>query len=113
MKIIEAIKAFYRWVRHWIWDVPISKPERDKPARVLATEVTKEYMVIQYHGQRVNLHRLLEYPIWKTYSRNEKRATAKGFEKMEKEGKIRFEIIEGVLTCIKNKNYQAMAENKK
>jgi hypothetical protein len=104
-KIISAIKL-------WLWDIPTAKPPKEQPVRLKATEVEKGYMVITYHGQRVNLHRILEYPIWKTYSRNEKRATANGFKEQERKGLIRFEIIEGKLICLKNKQYGAKTDVK-
>jgi hypothetical protein len=91
-------------IKHWLWDKPISKPEPEKPIRLKATEVLKEYMVVTYHGQRINLH-ISKYPLWKTADRKTKRAIKDRFAKQERQGLIRWEEIEGKLICIKNKNY--------
>jgi len=108
-KISSAIRLFALWIKHWLWEVPTSKPPKEKPIRVKATEVAKEYMVVQYHGQRINLHKN-EYPIWKRLGRKDKRAMAAKFTKQEKGGLIKFMEIEGKLICVKNKDYQAKAD---
>jgi hypothetical protein len=105
-RIIEAISRFGRWVKFWLWEKPVQKPAKEKPVRLKAVEVIDEWMVVQYHGQRIGLHRN-EYPLWKELSRNDKRAMAKKTAKQEREGKIRFETINGKLTCVKNKDYGA------
>jgi hypothetical protein len=112
-KIIKLFKKSGWWIKFIFWTKPTSKPPKDKLPRVKGEQVFKDYLVVTYHGQRVNLHRTLEYPIWKTYSRNEKRATAKAFEIKEKKGLIRFEEIDGKLICIKNKDYDKLTEKAK
>jgi len=99
--MIEKIK---NWIIKWFWMKPTSKPEPEKPIRLKATEVVHEYVVIKYHKQRINLHRR-EIPIWNRMNRKNRRAMARKFGQQEKLGQIRFENIDGVLTCIKNKPY--------
>ena len=103
-QIIKAIKRFLEWVRFWLWYKPIEKPVPDTPYKLKATEVAKEYMVVTYHGQRINMH-VLQYPIWKASSRKDKRAMRDKFAKLEKQGKIIFQEVEGKLVAIKNKTY--------
>lgn len=104
-QIIETIKRFLAWVKFLLWTTPTAEPPKEVPIRLKATEVAKEYMVIQYHGQRINMHRV-QYPIWKASSRTDKRAMAKKFGEMERKGQIIFQEIEGKLVAIKNKNYE-------
>jgi hypothetical protein len=108
---METLKRFLAWVKHWLWETPVSEPEPEEQYKLKATDVAKEYMVVSYHGQRINMHRS-EYPMWKLASRKDKRAMKDKFEKMEKRGEIRFETIEGNLIAIRNKNYEAKANSK-
>jgi len=100
------LKRFWLWLRYWLWEKPTSKPPPEEPIKVKATEVAKEYTVIEYHGQRINLH-INELPLWNRSTRKDKRAMKAKFERMEREGLIRWEEIEGKLICIKNKDYEA------
>ncbi len=106
-KIISAIRKFLWWIKFLFWTKPTSKPEPLK-----ATEVIKNWTIINYHGQKVNLHKN-ELAYWERMSRKDKRAMAKRFEVLEKKGHIRFETINGVETCINNLDYQARADKKK
>ena len=98
------MKKIWQWIKLWLWIKPTAKPPKEIPIRLKATEVAHEYMVIQYHGQKINMHRT-EYPMWKLSSRKDKRAMAAKFAKYEKEGLVRFELIEGKQICIRNRNY--------
>jgi len=111
-RIIEVLKMFGKWIKHWLWDVPTAKLPKEEPAKVKATEVAKEWMVVQYHGQRIPLH-INEYPIWKSLSRYDKRAMAKKCEQQEKSGLIRFEEVEGKMICVRNLDYQKRVEKAK
>lgn len=111
-QIIQAITKFFKWVKFYLWDKPISKPEKDKKYVLKATEVAHEYMVVTYRGQRINMLRS-SYPVWKASSRYDKRATMQKFAKLEKEGQIKFVEVEGNLICVANKDYQARADKKK
>ena len=112
-KVVTAIKKFWTWIKKWLWERPVSEPEPEKQYILKASDVAKEYIVVQYHGQRINLHRTLEYPVWKLTSRKDKRIIRNKFEKMEKDGDVKFETIDGHLICIRNLNYQARAEKAK
>jgi hypothetical protein len=94
------IKKIILWIKYWLWDKPISKPDPPK-----LTDVQKNYVVIKYHGQMINLH-VNEVPLWNNMNRHDRRGMAKRFESMEKDGRIRFEKINGKMICIKNKNYE-------
>jgi hypothetical protein len=111
-KIIEAIKRFGRLIRLWLWEKPIDKPIPEKKYVLKLTDVAREYVVVMYHGQKVNLHQT-EVPIWNMSSRKDKRAMADRFKTLEKKGYIKFVEIDGKWICVKNKNYQALAEQKK
>jgi hypothetical protein len=89
----------------WLWTKPVQKPEKSPPLRIKAVELAHAYMVVQYHGQRVNMLKT-EYPLWKAMGRIDKRAMAKRMEIAEKKGLIRFEEVDGNLICIKNKKYE-------
>lgn len=106
-KIIAFFKRIGRIIRYWIWKRPISKPEPLK-----ATEVIEHWTVIDYHGQRINLHKH-EVPMFNALPRNDKRAMAKRFEIMEKKGQIKFTEIDGKMTCIYVRDYERRAEKQK
>lgn len=111
-RIVQAVRSFLKWVKHWLWEHPVSKPTPEAPIKVKASEVSKEFMVVTYHGQRINMH-INEYPLWKMSSRKDKRIMKDRFEKYEKEGTIKFMEIEGHLVCVKNLNYERRAEKAK
>ena len=112
MKIIELLKRFGRWVKHWFYDVPVSEPTPEEKYKLRMTDVAKEYMVITYHGQRINMHKT-EYPMWKLSSRKDKRAMKLRFEKYEKEGLVRFIDVEGKAICVRDLDYEKRAEKLK
>lgn len=93
------IKKIINWIVKWFWKVPVSKPEPLK-----ATEVINYWTIINYHGQKINLHNS-EIGMWSRMSRKDKRAMALRFEVMERKGLIKFMEINGHLTCVKNKDY--------
>ena len=103
-KLISILKQFGRWLKYWLWEIPTAQPPKEKPVRLKATEVQKEYMVVTYHGQRINM-RVAEYPLWKRMSRTDKRAMAAKYRKLEQEHKVRFEMVDGKLIGIKNRDY--------
>jgi hypothetical protein len=110
-KIVTAIIKFLQWVKYLFWTKPITKPPKEQPIRVKGEQVFKDYMVLVYHGQKINI-RVSEYEMWKANSRYDKRATAHKFAELEKKGVVRFELIEGKWICLKNKDYEAKAHTK-
>jgi hypothetical protein len=106
----KLLLNIWSWVVLWLWTKPVQKPERTPPIKIPAKEVAHAHMVITYHGQRIDMLRDTEYPIWKAMNRWDKRKMAAKVAKQEKEGKIRFEEIDGHLVCIKNKNYNPSGE---
>jgi len=111
-KIIGIIAKAFQWLYQYLWVLPTTRPVTVEMPRLKASEVAKEYIVVQYHGQRINMHRT-EYPAWKISSRRDKRAMKEKFARQEQEGRIKFVEIEGHLICVKNKDYEAMAKQKK
>jgi hypothetical protein len=110
--IKNIIQAIAKWIKFWLWEKPISKPEPDIQYKLKATDVAKEYVVVVYDGQRISLHRN-ELAMWhdkRIMTRKEKRAMKAKYERLEKSGQIRFETIEGREVCIRNKDYQAKAD---
>jgi len=76
----------------------------------MATDVAKNYIVITYHKQRINLTRAIEYPAWKASSRKDKRITMLRFKNLEEDGLIKFVEVEGQLICVQNRDYQRRAD---
>lgn len=102
---MKTIRQFFQWVKKWFWTRPVSEP------RPKATEVLHNYLCIKYHDQWINL-RKNEIPAWNNMGRKDKRAMALRFRQMEKKGKIKFTEINGKMTCIKNKDYETIANNR-
>lgn len=98
------MKKILQFIKLWLWDKPTAKTPKEPPPKIKAVELAHAYMVIQYHGQRVNMLKT-EYVAWKAMSRKDKRIMAGKFAKYEKEGLVRFEEVDGHLICIKNKDY--------
>lgn len=90
-----------------MWKRPISKPEP-----LTAKEVINHYVVVDYRGQKINLHRN-EVPMFNALSRKDKRAMAKKFAIMEMKKRIKFIEIDGKWTCVRNLDFQRRAEKKK
>jgi hypothetical protein len=111
-KIIEALKKFGRWIKHWLWEVPTAKPPKETPAKLKATEIAKEMMIITYHGQRIPMHEN-EYPIWKSMGRYDKRAMKEKCAKQEKAGTLVFQEVEGKTLLIRNLDYEKRVEKAK
>ena len=111
-KIIQAIIRFLKGMKYYLWDKPVSEPPKEEQYKLKASDVAKEYMVLQYHGQRINILRTA-YPIWVKSSRKDKRATMQKFAKQEQEGLIKFIEVEGHLICVRNLDYDARAEKLK
>jgi len=100
------IKKIIQWIKKWFWTKPTSPPPKEKPIKVMGEQVFKEWFVIEYHGQKINLHRN-EIPLWNKLNRKDRRAMARKTEIQEKKGLIRFEKIDGRWICLKNKDYGA------
>jgi hypothetical protein len=101
----KLLLNIWSWVVLWLWQKSTEKPERTPPIKIKAVEVAHAYMVLQYHGQRINILKT-EYAFWKAMGRKDKRAMAKRFEVQEKKGLIKFVEVEGNLICVKNRNYE-------
>jgi len=106
-KLITLLQRIKKWLRYWLWRRPVSKPEPLK-----ATEVIDNWVIIDFHGQKINLHKN-ELKIWFASKRKDKRAMALRFKIMEKKGQIKFVEINGKLTCVYNRDYDKRAEKKK
>ena len=104
---MKAIRQFLAWVKKWLWTKPTSKP-----APLKATEVLSHYVCVKYVDQWINL-RKSEVPLWNKMSRKDRRGMAMRFRALERKGYIRFEEINGKMTCIKNKDYESKADNGK
>jgi hypothetical protein len=99
-KIIRQILAYLKKV---LWSTPTDK---DK-----ATDVIQNYTCINYKGQWVNLHKN-QVAAFNALSRYDKRAMAKRFEVLVRKGKLKFVEINGVMTCVKNKDYERKADTR-
>lgn len=106
-RIIEIFRQIGRWFRYWFWKKPVSKPDPPK-----ATQVIDQWLVVNYNGQRINLHKN-EIKMFNAMPRKEKRAMARKFAGMEKRGDIKFIKINGKVTCVYNRDYDKRAEKKK
>ena len=105
------MKKILQWIKLWLWDKAVAKLPKEPPPKIKAVELAHAYMVITYHGQRVNMLKT-EYPMWKAMNRKDKRIMAGKFAKYEKEGLVRFEEVDGHLICIKAKNYGVQKDAK-
>lgn len=101
--IIEFVKSLCSLIYLWGWLKP-TRVIKEPSAKIKAVEVAHAYMVVQYHGQRINMLKT-DYVAWKAMSRKDKRAMAQRMAIAEKKGQIRFEEIDGHLICIRNKDY--------
>ena len=103
-QIISAFKKLGKSIRYTPPDIPVIKLIPDKPVPVKGDQVFSEYLVVEYHGQKISLHRK-QVPIWNTMPRKDKRIMADKFKKQISQGKIRFELINNKWICLKNKDY--------
>ena len=111
-QIVSALKKLGRWIRHTPPEIPKEKPVPEKPTPLKGDKVFNEYLVVEYHNQKISLHKS-QVPIWNAMSRKEKRIMADKFKKQIDNGKIRFELINNKWICLKNRDYEAKSNNKK
>jgi hypothetical protein len=104
---MNIVRQIIQWFKKWFWTEPTAK---DKPIK--ATQVLHNYVCVKYKDQWINL-RKSEITMWNNLSRKDRRAMAQRFAILEKKGKIRFEKINGRMTCIKNKDYEHLANIRK
>lgn len=95
---MKYVRQLFLFIKKWLWTIPTSKN------KLKATDVLSEYVCIDYKGQLINL-RKVEIPLWNGLSRKEKRAMSLKTKIQVQKGMIRFEKINGKMTCIKNKDY--------
>ena len=98
IRLLSAIGKLFSWLKKIFWLRPTDLPK--------AAEVESEYVVLDYKGHLINLKKSEVIP-FNAMSRKDKRAMALRFDKLVKEGKIRFETINGKMIAIKNKDYGA------
>lgn len=99
---MKAIRAFLKFLKRWFWDKP-TDPKQDK---LKLLDVEDKYICLDYKGQLINLKKT-ELDAWNALARSDKRAMAMRFRTMVRQGKIRFEEVNGKIICIKNKDYGA------
>ena len=104
---MKLIRQLINWLKKWLWTEPTAK---DKPIK--ATQVLHNYVCVKYHDQWINLRKGAEVEAWNRMGRHDRRGMANRFKAMEKKGKIRFEKVNGRMTCIKNKDYEGKAGNR-
>lgn len=100
-ELLSALGKITAWFKKIFWTRPTDLPK--------AVEVESQYVVIRYKDHLINLKKS-EVIAFNAMSRKDKRAMALRFDKMVKEGKIRFETINGKLIAIKNKDYEAKGD---
>lgn len=100
----QKIRQFLAFLIKIFWTRPTDKPEPFK-----ATEVSHIYTCIKYKGQWVNL-RKTEVEAFEAMARSDKRAMAQRFAVMVKKRQVKFMEINGVMTCVKNKDYGSKAD---
>ena len=111
---MKPLLRIQRWIRRWWFKYLSSNPIPEKrlpdPEEPMLTDVEKLYEVIEYGGQRINLHKHVEKPKFEKMSREQKRKLREHWRRMEKKGIIKFIEVNGKLICVKNKNYEPRAE---
>lgn len=103
-QIVSAIIKFWKWIHPHSKEIPVIKLIPDRPVPVKGARVFSEYLVVEYCGQKISLHKT-QVPIWNKMPRKDKRIMADKFKKQIQNGKIRFELINGKWLCLKNKDY--------
>jgi hypothetical protein len=101
---MKQIKRFFKWIKYLLYTLPVGDPKT-----IHASDVVNGYTIVVYNGAKINL-KITELPMFDALSRKDKRAMADKFKSMERKGLIRYEEINGKLTCIRNKDYQAIAD---
>jgi hypothetical protein len=94
-KAINLVRQLLAFLKKWLYP---------KKELLKATDVLDQFSCFKYNGQWINMH-ASELPEWKASDRKKRRKTAMRFKQMQKKGKIRFEKINGKMSCIKNKDY--------
>ena len=110
-QIVSALSKFWKRFQQRPQEVPMVKPVPQKPAPIKGQQVFDNYLVVEYKGQKVSLHKN-QIPIWNDMSRKDKRIMAEKFKKQIALGNIRFELINNKWICLKNKNYGVEKDNK-
>ena len=106
------------WIRRWWYNYSLSNPVSEttplpKPEVPMITDVEDKYEVIEYQGQRINLHRITEKPRFEKMNRDQKRKVKENWKRMEKKGEIKFIEVNNKLICVMNRDYEQRAERKK
>ena len=78
----------------------------------MMTDVANEYEVITYQGQRINLHKIREKPLFEKMNHKQKREVKKNWERMERKGRVKFITVNGNLICVLNRDYDNRADRK-
>jgi hypothetical protein len=98
---MKQIIKFLKWFFYIFWTKPAVEPPK-------ATDDLQNWIVIEYHGQKINLNISRgELVKWNAMGRHDRRGMSERFKNLEKKKLIRFENINGRWTCIKNKDYGA------
>lgn len=95
-----------RWFKY-LSSNPISVKRLPDPEEPMLTDVENLYEVIEYGGQRINLHKYVEKPKFERMNRDQKRKLKEHWRRMERKGQIKFIEVNGKYICIKNKDYEA------
>jgi hypothetical protein len=96
------IKKLIRFIVKWFWKAPIKPVKEDK--RIPARDLAHNFIIIKYDNQQIQL-RKNELGLFNAMSRKDKRAMASKFRIMESKGMIKFEEIDGKLTCVRTRGY--------
>ena len=96
---MKLIHLLFRWIKRNFWEKPTGPP---KP--LLATDVIKNQVVINYKGQNICLQEN-EVPMFEAMSRLDKRGMAKKFKELETRGLIKFKKVQGQMIAVKTPLY--------
>jgi len=106
MRILSVIGNFFRFLKQWLWDRPVTPLPKEKPKfKAQELDLKNFYTVLEYKGQRINLNKN-ELTAFNNMNRAAKRQVLEHWRKLEKKGHIRFQEIDGQVVAIKNKDYE-------
>lgn len=97
------IKKFFQLLRKLFWDEP-TKVKKEKKAPVPASEVTHDYVIIQYKNRDIQL-RNHEVPMFESMLARDKEEMVKNFQRLVKKHKLVLQEIDGKKIYARTRGY--------
>jgi len=102
-----------RWWASYLRSNPLAlKSPLPEPKTPMLADVANEYEVIVWCGQRINLHKIREKPLFERMNHKQNREVKKNWERMERKGRVKFIEVNGKEICVLNRNYNERSNRK-